>query len=285
MIDFNNPYNITKATIGTIQDGMLNYLLGRGKLIIHFKDDEGFERFKTKIIPELESTFKGIFKIPTQEPSSSANADSNERSYIYKMSLKVNIENDFKVFKKAFDAGKIERNRFKGRLGYDKSLYGPYKLIKFLNQKCQFNFMPAFECFRKTSDISLMSALMNMIFILNPIYFFPELRLLVNPLTSVMLMLLSPIVISLNMFRQLFKISSNDEYLNKTDAEIGALNDTQRQSFNIGVQASECYLTQFKSCFQSASLMHPKAYYAGLVAGQAKGTLEEALIEKFKPKT
>jgi len=84
--------------------------------------------------------------------------------------------------------------------------------------------------------------------------------------------------------RDMFKTYCNEEYLSKDPKALEDLSESHKASFNLGVQAAGSFLVQFKSCFNSDSLKHPKAYYAGMIAKEVDSPLEKDLIESLKPK-
>lgn len=64
--------------------------------------------------------------------------------------------------------------------------------------------------------------------------------------------------------RDKFKEKEYFAYDAKTESEMIKLTDTQKQSFEIGLEASKSYQTQFSGLFKWQAYRSPKAYYAGL---------------------
>ena len=79
--------------------------------------------------------------------------------------------------------------------------------------------------------------------------------------------------------RSHFKNHSYKEYENKTLRELSSVTHAQRNAFSQGFNAGKCYIQYFHSYMALSAYFHPKAYYAGEVAGE-KGN--QILMNKVK---
>ncbi len=165
------------------------------------------------------------------------------------------------------------------------------KLINFLNDKCQYNFKEKLDKSKlehrdfvpwvqsKQDLISNVVCVSIAMSIAISLYFGTAVVFAIF-MMSVAALHIGGMCVS--KARDRFIESCNKEYLDKDSKALEDLSDSHKNSFDLGVQAANSFLVQFKSCFNPDGLKHPKAFYAGMMANEIDSPLERDLMGKLK---